>query len=244
MNWVAPIKDEQVLQRFKETLREIDDKYLILFEIGIGTGLQLQDILQFKVGNVRGKDSISVKIGARGIEQSFRINPELQQIIADFTEDRRDDEYLITGYSRTLQPLSREQTYRVFRKAGLAVGLKSIGTQTMRKTFAWRYYKETGDIYYIQNLLNHASPNITFRYIGEKPNIQMMYDKISEDDNQKAMQYLLTDKHGIAEIDAIIASLKTIRKKLSGKLQAPDFYGKTDLLLENLRDTIRDYEQS
>jgi hypothetical protein len=72
----------------------------------------------------------------------------------------------------------------------------------------------------------------------------MMYDKISEDDNQKAMQYLLTDKHGIAEIDKIIASLKVIRKKLAGKLQAPDFYGKTDLLLENLSDTIRDYEQS
>lgn len=244
MNWVAPIKDEQVLQRFKETLREIDDKYLILFEIGIGTGLQLQDILQFKVGDVRGKDSIIVKIGVRGIEQSFRLSPELQQIIADFIEGRRDDEYLITGYSRALQPLSREQTYRVFRKAGLAVGLKSIGTQTMRKTFAWRYYKETGDIYYIQNLLNHASPNITFRYIGEKPNIQIMYGKITEDDNQKAMQYLLTDKHGIAEIDNIIASLKSIRKKLAGKLQPPDFYGKTDLLLESLKDTIRDYEQS
>ena len=71
-----------------------------------------------------------------------------------------------------------------------------------------------------------------------------MYGKITEDDNQKAMQYLLTDKHGIAEIDDIIASLKMIRKKLTGKLQEPDFYGKTDMLLEILRDTIRDYEQS
>ena len=244
MNWVAPIKDEQVLQKFKDTLKEIDEKYLILFEIGIGTGLQLQDILQFKVGDVRGKESLTVNIGARSIEQTFHLSSELQKIIADFIKDRDDDEYLITGYAKNLQPLSREQTYRVFRKAGLSIGLKSIGTQTMRKTFAWRYYKETGDIYYIQNLLNHASPNITFRYIGEKPNLQVMYGKITEDDNQKAMQYLLTDKHGIAEIDDIIASLKMIRKKLTGKLQEPDFYGKTDMLLEILRDTIRDYEQS
>ena len=49
------------------------------------------------------------------------------------------------------------------------MGLNAIGAQTMRKTFAWRYYKETNDIYYIQNLLNHASPSITYRYIGEKP---------------------------------------------------------------------------
>ena len=41
------------------------------------------------------------------------------------------------------------------------MGLNAIGAQTMRKTFAWRYYKETNDIYYIQNLLNHASPSIT-----------------------------------------------------------------------------------
>ena len=149
MNWVAPIKDEQVLQKFKETLREIDEKYLILFEIGIGTGLQLQDILQFKVGDVRGKESLTVNIGARSIEQTFHLSSELQKIIADFIKDRDDDEYLITGYAKNLQPLSREQTYRVFRKAGLSIGLKSIGTQTMRKTFAWRYYKETGDIYYI-----------------------------------------------------------------------------------------------
>ena len=48
MNWVAPIKDDETLQKFRDTLRSVDDKYYILFEIGIGTGLQLQDILQFK----------------------------------------------------------------------------------------------------------------------------------------------------------------------------------------------------
>lgn len=77
----------------------------------------------------------------------------------------------------------------------------------MRKTFAWRYYKETGDIQYIQNLLNHASPNITFRYIGEKPNIKVIYDKITDDGNQKAMEYLLKDKKGVRDIDALFLSL-------------------------------------
>ena len=48
MNWVAPIKDEETLEKFKEKLREIDDKYYIMFEIGVGTGLQLQEILKFK----------------------------------------------------------------------------------------------------------------------------------------------------------------------------------------------------
>ena len=165
MNWVAPIKDDETLQKFRDALRSVDDKYYILFEIGIGTGLQLQDILQFKVKDVRGKDMLIAVIGTRQIEQAFPLKPELQAVITDFIDGRDDDEYLITGYASTHKPLSREQAYRIFKQTGNRIGLKSIGTQTMRKTFAWRYYKETGDIQYIQNLLNHASPNITFRYI-------------------------------------------------------------------------------
>ena len=44
MNWVAPIKDDETLEKFKAKLREMDDKYYIMFEIGVGTGLQLQEI--------------------------------------------------------------------------------------------------------------------------------------------------------------------------------------------------------
>lgn len=213
MNWVAPIKDDETLQKFRDALRSVDDKYYILFEIGIGTGLQLQDILQFRVKDVRDKDKLIAVIGTRQIEQSFPLKEELQAVISDFIDGRDDDEYLITGYASTHKPLSREQAYRIFKQTGNRIGLKSIGTQTMRKTFAWRYYKETGDIQYIQNLLNHASPNITFRYIGEKPNIRVIYDKITDDGNQKAMEYLLTDKKGVEDIDAIIHELKQIRRE-------------------------------
>ena len=226
MNWVAPIKDDETLQKFRDTLRSVDDKYYILFEIGIGTGLQLQDILQFKVKDVRGKDMLIAVIGTRQIEQAFPLKPELQAVITDFIDGRDDDEYLITGYASTNRPLSREQAYR------------------MRKTFAWRYYKETGDIQYIQNLLNHASPNITFRYIGEKPNIKVIYDKITDDGNQKAMEYLLKDKKGVRDIDAIILELKQIRRKLSGKRQPLPYYGRVDTLLEQMHDTLRDFNQS
>lgn len=244
MNWVAPIKDDETLQKFRDALRSVDDKYYILFEIGIGTGLQLQDILQFRVKDVRDKDKLIAVIGTRQIEQSFPLKEELQAVISDFIDGRDDDEYLITGYASTHKPLSREQAYRIFKQTGNRIGLKSIGTQTMRKTFAWRYYKETGDIQYIQNLLNHASPNITFRYIGEKPNIRVIYDKITDDGNQKAMEYLLTDKKGVEDIDAIIHELKQIRRKLTGKRQSLPYYSRVDTLLEQMHDTLRDFNQT
>ena len=97
MNWVAPIKDDETLQKFRDTLRSVDDKYYILFEIGIGTGLQLQDILQFKVKDVRGKDMLIAVIGTRQIEQAFPIKPELQAVITDFIDGRDDEESALTA---------------------------------------------------------------------------------------------------------------------------------------------------
>ena len=65
------------------------------------------------------------------------------------------------------------------KKVGEDVGLPSVGGSTMRKTFAWNYYKATNDIYYLQNLLNHASPSITYRYIDESPVKKGLRKKIS-----------------------------------------------------------------
>ena len=69
MNWVSPIKDEETLAKFKEKLREVDDKYYILFEIGVGTGLQLREILKFKNKDIRDKDEIEAYIGTKNIKR-------------------------------------------------------------------------------------------------------------------------------------------------------------------------------
>ena len=52
MNWVSPIKDAKTLANFETALKNVDIKYYIMFKIGVGTGLQLQDILQLKVKDV------------------------------------------------------------------------------------------------------------------------------------------------------------------------------------------------
>ena len=87
MNWVSPIKDEETLERFKQALRKVDDKYYILFEIGVGTGLQLQDILKFKNKDIRGKDEIEACIGTKNIRRVFHIDEKLKKIIRREPDD-------------------------------------------------------------------------------------------------------------------------------------------------------------
>ncbi len=244
MNWVAPIKDKETLKLFGEQLKEIDYKYYILFELGVGTGLQLQDILKFKVKDVAGKSEISVKIGTKNIENTFYLSKELQKIIADFIAHKDPDSYLILGHSSANKPVSREQAYRVLRAAGHRIGLSSIGAQTMRKTFAWNYYHETGDIYYLQKLFNHASPSITYRFIGEMPNIEVHLKKMTPQENERSRYLLYLNGNGKKRLDRIIRTLSSIRDNFDRPENSDAFYGKVDCLLEELDALIENYNNA
>ncbi|MDO5425937.1 MAG: tyrosine-type recombinase/integrase [Eubacteriales bacterium] len=241
MNWVSPIKDEETLWRFKEKLREVDDKYYILFEIGVGTGLQLQEILKFKNKDIRGKDSIEASIGTKNIKRVFQIPPELKAIITEFTEGKDPDAFLIQGHANSSSALSREQAYRVFKAVGKSMGLNSIGAQTMRKTFAWRYYKETDDIYYLQNLLNHASPSITYRYIGEKPNVEVVLKKMTPEENERSRYLLYKDGNGKKRIQGLREVLDYLEKELENPTNNDAFYGKVDCLLTEMEELAENF---
>lgn len=242
MNWVSPIKDEETLERFKKALREVDDKYYILFEIGVGTGMQLQEILKFKNKDIRGKDKIEACIGTKNIKRTFTIPADLKEIINNYTEGKDPDAYLIQGHASSPAALSREQAYRVFKSVGKELGLTSIGAQTMRKTFAWRYYKNTNDIYYLQNLLNHASPSITYRYIGEKPNVEVVLKKMTPEENERSRYLLYKDGNGKKRMEEIIKLFRTLESELDNPTNNDAFYGKVDCLLTEVEELVRNFK--
>ena len=244
MNWVSPIKDEETLERFKQELRKVDDKYYILFEIGVGTGLQLQEILKFKIKDIRGKESIEASIGTKNIKRIFNIPKDLQEIINKFTEGKEPEAYLIQGHASSAAALSREQAYRVFNSVCKSMGLNSIGAQTMRKTFAWRYYKATDDIYYLQNLLNHASPSITYRYIGEKPSVEVVLKKMTPEENERSRYILYKDEAGKKRIHAIMETLKYIEGELDNPTNNDAFYGRVDCLLAEFEDLVENFNST
>ena len=242
MNWVAPIKDDETLSEFKECLKQMDEKYYIMFEIGVGTGMQLQDILKLKNKDVRDKDLIEAYIGTKHIKRTFQISDELKKEIHDFTEGKDPEGYLFTGHTGSSEALSREQAYRALKNAGRKVGLSSIGAQTMRKTFAWRYYKETGDIYYLQDLLNHASPSITYRYIGERPNVDVHLKKMTAEENARSRQALVSENRGIERIDAIMEVLADLKQELDNAGNNDAFYGKADCFLLEMEELVQNYQ--
>lgn len=243
MNWVSPIKDEKTLMEFEERLRKVDDKYYIMFIIGIETGMLLQDILQLKVKDILGKEVIKAEIGTKKIQREYKVTEEVKKIISDYCKNKKADDYVIIGHASLNQPVSREQAYRVLKTVGREMGLSSIGAQTMRKTFAWRYYKNTGDIYYIQYILNHASPSITYRYIGEKPNIEIVLKKMSAEENERSRYMLYQNNNGVNRLDNIIGELTDIKENFSNPMNSDAFYGRVDCLLVELEEIMAAYKQ-
>lgn len=244
MGWVSPIKDDETLERFKLALRKIDDKYYIMFEIGIGTGLLLQDILRLKNKDVYKKDKIDVYIGAHKVKRTYDIPKDVQEIINEYVKGKSPNAYLIVGHANSSAPLSREQAYRVFKSVGKSVGLSTIGAQTMRKTFAWRYYKSSGDITYLQQLFNHASPAITYRYIGEKPNVQVVLRKLTPEENERSRYLLYLNDAGRKRLNSAINQLAEIRDRFDNPCNNDAFYGCVDCFLEELDDLLDNYRQS
>ena len=97
------------------------------------------------------------------------INPHLQKIYRDFFKGKKDYEFAFRN-SRSKQntPISRIRVWQILNEAADAVGYKeSLSCHTLRKTFAYWLYMDTGgDIVMVQEVLGHSDPSITRRYIG------------------------------------------------------------------------------
>jgi len=151
---------------YARRLREVHPKYEILFRIGIETGLRVSDILAIKAGKV--KPEMKIKEKKTGKPRLIYLPPALMSDVTTYITTQRLEKSHALIYSRPWnkhKPLSRIQAYRIMRREATEMGLKSIGTHSMRKTYAKTLYAATGEINTVQRTLNHKHPETTLRYL-------------------------------------------------------------------------------
>ncbi|WP_076357930.1 MULTISPECIES: tyrosine-type recombinase/integrase [unclassified Paenibacillus] len=135
------------------------------FKFGINTALRCGDMLRLKVHQVRYDTHLSLKEAKTRKLRRFFINATLRPIIDDYIRYMEDDDYLFRHMVRN-DPVSPGAFYRTIRQAGERIGLHRVGTHTCRKTFAYHFYREVGDIALLMELLNHSNERETLLYIG------------------------------------------------------------------------------
>jgi len=144
--------------------KKIAERDILMFLVGINTGLRISDILKLKVKYVKEKDNFMIKEGKTKKKRVVNISM-LRKEIDDYVKDKADHEYLFKS-QRGDRPISTVQAYRILQQAGDYLGRDDIGTHTMRKTFGFHHYQRFKDVAILQEIFNHHAPSITMRYIG------------------------------------------------------------------------------
>lgn len=165
MNYVQPIKDKNTLNLIANDLKAKDEKYYIMFMIGIYSGLRVSDVLKLQIKDIQGKDHIRMKEKKTGKYKSFPVNPAIKADIAAYCEGKQPTDYVVPGRPKD-KPVSREYAHRIIHSAGMKYGLNDLGTHSMRKTFGYHFYKSTNNIALLMRIFNHSHESITLRYIG------------------------------------------------------------------------------
>lgn len=165
MNFVQPIREQDKIEEIKQYLKEINVRNYLMFLIGINSGLRISDILQLKVGDLKGTH-ISMRETKTGKQKRIRITPALRRELKRFLEGRDENEYIIKSRVGKNKPISRSMAYKILRAVADEFNLDEIGTHTLRKTFGYHFYKQTKDVAMLQEIFNHSSPQVTLRYIG------------------------------------------------------------------------------
>lgn len=171
MDFVQPIRDKGKLEEMKNELSRNGQRDYLLFVVGINTGLRVSDVLSLKVKDVRNKTHICIREQKTNKERRFLINSQLEQAIGKYISNLDSEQYLFASRGSN-KPITRIQAYRILSHAADMIGLESIGTHTMRKTFGYWHYKTYKDVAILQSLFNHSSPSVTLRYIGINDDIK------------------------------------------------------------------------
>src|SRR5699024_11089413 len=143
---------------------ELAARDVLIFLIGINTGLRVNDLVRLKVGDVKDRDVFMIREGKTNKKREINVGM-LHKEINNFTARKHADEYLFKS-QKGAKSITTTQLYRILDDAADFLGRKDVGTHTMRKTFGYHHYKQFKDVAILQEIFNHAAPSITKRYIG------------------------------------------------------------------------------
>jgi len=177
LNTVEPIRSINKIDKIKGNLhKQKNPRDLLLFVLGINTGLRISDILPLKLKDVKDKkgdpkDYIYLTEKKTHKQRKIILNSEVKKALQIFFTRSKVydlDTYLFTSdRDNKNRPLTKAMAWHLVNKWCREVGiLERVGTHTLRKTLGYQMRKSGIAIEIIQEMLGHSSVNITSRYIG------------------------------------------------------------------------------
>ena len=148
----------------------IEEKYYIIYRLGIETGMPQNQILQLTVSDLRDKNAVfySSKLPAStphtdGIR--VPLSQKLKDEIASFLGNRAGKEYAFCAQDG-VTPLSVSSMRTALLSATEKCGVADITCISPRKTYFYHLFLKTNDINKIRKMLCLSSVKKVYEYLG------------------------------------------------------------------------------
>lgn len=165
----SPIKDINTIDKIKELYKKKSMvRDLLLFELGINTGMLLNDLLKLKVKDVQNKYYLTNNT------KTFPLNDNIRALIGQLILNKKSSEYLFQ--TRFGNKVDRSTVFNSFKDICRELALPdSISVASWRKTFAYHHYMKYKDLSYLQWLFNQTNIKMTLKFIDVDENMNLRY---------------------------------------------------------------------
>jgi len=147
---------------------------ILLWAIGITTGLRISDLLSLRWGDFLDAEGniatrITVTETKTGKVRSIAVLGLARSALLAYDEGRHPEPSDFLFANSTGEPITREQARRLVKSWCTECNLRGrFGTHTMRKTFATAAYRNSGgDPVATARVTGHSNPSQLLAYIGE-----------------------------------------------------------------------------
>ena len=152
-----------------------------LFILGLKTGFRISELLSLRIGDVfqAGKMVDRVTVPRRNMKKKLEgrtvlLHPDAKAALGEWIMEMQEvrqvpkDTYLFRSQKSAHRPIGRRHARRVLRRVFDAQALTgSLGTHSMRKTFAHRVYEKLDrDLLKTQRAMGHKNINSTVSYLS------------------------------------------------------------------------------
>lgn len=165
-----PIKNKAEIDSIKDLYRRKNQiSELLMFTLAINTGIDLIDLLNLKVKDIKNKLYLSLDKN-----KTIPLNDEILELIKLVIAGRKSNEYLFSNTNG--DKLHRASVFYSFKNICAELGLSDkYSAASWRKTFAYHYYMKYKDLSYLQWLFNQTNIKLALKFIDVDENMNLRY---------------------------------------------------------------------
>lgn len=175
-----PITDPEIRKKFGQALKDKYLGYYIAYEIIVETGIAGQNLLEFKVEDIKNKEIITVpKWRGEGTE-NLPLSKPLQKNIAEYIDGAPLHRNLLVSRHQPEKPLILTTLKYVLSQTAQELGLEDISIFSLRKTYMYNLLQSTGDVELIKRKLHLENYYELYDYFGVDGNLPDLKKYVEE----------------------------------------------------------------